>query len=200
MSTTALGAARFFIACAILGLTAVGCLAEPAPASALPVITVGREGCDFASIQEAIDHPTGVQVIRLIDPIHTEGGITVSRDVLIIGSGPEGTIIQAHNDAETSADRIFTVEEGASLVLDGITLRHGPPSECPKGGGAIVNYGTLWLIRCVLRDNRGQCGGALMNEGVFYAFDSMFLDNEATGGVDQTGVRARGSGGAIKNV
>lgn len=200
MPTRARLATWFLMVCTILGLTAVGCLAERDLAPVSPVITVGREGCDFASIQEAIDQSTGAHVIRLIDAIHTEGGITVSKDVLIVGNGPEGTIVQAHGDIEASTERVFLVEEGAFLTLNGLTLRHGHPSECPKGGGAIANYGTLWLIRCVLRDNRGQCGGALMNEGRFYAFDSMFLDNAATGGIDQTGARARGSGGAIKNV
>jgi len=166
----------------------------------LPVVTVGRAGCDFTSIQEAIDQSTGNPLIRLIDPVHTEGGIAVGKDVIIIGNGPALTIIQAHDDSEASTERIFRVEDGATLILDGVTLRHGHPTECPKGGGAIVNYGSLWLLRCILRDNRGQCGGALVNEGTFHAFDSMFLDNVATGGTEKGGGRARGSGGAIKNV
>jgi len=52
----------------------------------------------------------------------------------------------------------------------------------------------------VLRENQGQCGGAVLNEGTFYAYDTMFLDNEATSGLGRYGDRARGSGGAIKNV
>ena len=164
------------------------------------VMTVGENGCDFASLQEAIDAADKGCILRLVDPVHTEADIRVTNDVLLIGGGAEATILQAHAEAAASAGRIFLVEENGSLVLDGLTLRHGHPTVCPKGGGAIINRGTVWLLRCILRENRGQCGGAIVNEGTLYAFDSMFLDNEATGGHGKDGDRARGSGGALKNV
>ena len=165
-----------------------------------PVVYVGSVGCDFASIQEALDSTPAPRVIRLADPVHTEAGIRVCGDVCIVGSGPEGTILQAATNVEAASNRVFFVEKGGTLILSSVTLCHGRPTECPRGGGAILNRGSTWLFHDVLRDNWGQCGGAVVNEGRFYAFDCTFLGNMATGGRTDDGYRARGSGGALKNV
>ena len=165
-----------------------------------PIVDVGSVGCDFASIQEALDSTPAPRVVRLVDPVHTEAGIRVYGDAFIVGAGPEGTILQAATSVESASHRVFLVEEGGTLVLSGVTLRHGRPTECPRGGGAILNRGTTWLFRDVLQGNWGQCGGAVVNEGQFYAFDCTFLGNVATGGLTDDGYSARGSGGALKNV
>jgi len=165
-----------------------------------PIVDVGSVGCDFTSIQEALDSIPAPRVVRIVDPVHTEAGIRVCGDACIVGNGSEGTILQAATNVEAASSRVFLVEQGGTLVLSGVTLRHGRPTECPRGGGAILNRGTTWLFHDVLRDNGGQCGGAVVNEGQFYAFDCTFLGNMATGGRTDDGYAARGSGGALKNV
>jgi len=192
----------------VIGLaiaTAVGAAAQivpptpPRPVADAVEITVCRRGCDAASIQEAVDRASPGSIVRIVDPIHTECGVTVDKDLFISGAGSSGTIIQASESLDSSTDRLFWVNDGATVVFEDLTLQYGRPTDCPKGGGAILNYGMLWLERCVLRRNRGQCAGALLNDGFTTAIDCMFLDNHAAGGTTQIGMPARGSGGAIKN-
>ena len=165
------------------------------------VVTVGSGG-DFASIREAVAELPAGGVLRLADEVFTEGGIVLDRDLFLIGAGAGRTIVQASESLETAVDRVFTIGEGATVVLRDISMRHGhPQGECPRGGGAIANFGILWLDRCVVERNIGQCGGGLMNrDGDVYAYDCMFVENQSDGGLNMMGVQGMGSGGGIKNV
>jgi len=176
--------------------------ALPAPAEDAEVVTVGIADCDFVSLQEAVATVPSGSVLRLESEIFTEGGISLDKDLFIIGTGASATIVQASELLETATERVFTIETGATVVIQGITMRYGHPlGECSRGGGAIANFGDLWLDGCVLSDNIGQCGGALMNrDGNVSAFDCMFIRNESDGGVDMTGIQGLGSGGGIKNI
>jgi hypothetical protein len=174
----------------------------PAPTAEAIAVTVGPVGCDFVSIREAVEALPAGSVLRLAAHVFTQGQVVLDKDLFIIGAGPQETIIQSSESLETASERIFWIEAGTTVVIEGIALRHGHPiGECPRGGGAIANYGTLWLDRCILSDNIAQCGGAVMNRnGDLFAFDCMFIRNEASGGVTAAGSTAMGSGGGIKNV
>jgi len=188
----------------LFSITAFGQRASPLPpepAEAAIVASVGSVGCDFHSIREAAAAVPGGSVLRLAGETFTEGGIVLDKDLFIVGAGADETIVQASASLETATERAFFVEAGATVVIRGITMRYGHPmGDCPRGGGAIVNYGTLWLDRCILSDNVGQCGGALLNrDGNVSAFDCMFIRNESDGGADMRGLQGMGSGGGIKN-
>ena len=60
-------------------------------------VTVCAAGCDFMTVQDAIDDPDTIAgfVINITDAIHTEGGILVNKDLTIQGQGAENTIVQA---------------------------------------------------------------------------------------------------------
>jgi hypothetical protein len=196
-------------ACGIVGLllfsmTAFGQWTRPllpAPAEDAIVVTVGAVECDYTSIREAASAVPAGSVLRLAGETFTEGGIVLDKDLFIVGAGAGETIVEASASLETATERVFFVETGATVVIRDITMRHGHPmGDCPRGGGAIANYGSLWLDRCILSDNIGQCGGALLNrDGNVSAFDCMFIRNESDGGRDMTGVAGMGSGGGIKN-
>ena len=173
----------------------------PAPVEDAIVATIGSVGCDFTSIREAVAAVPGGSVLHLAGEMFTEGGIVLDKDLFIVGAGTAETIVQASASLETATERVFLIEAGAIVVIRDITMRHGHPmGDCPRGGGAIANYGNLWLDRCILSDNIGQCGGALLNrDGNVSAFDCMFIRNESDGGRDMTGVQGMGSGGGIKN-
>lgn len=196
--------------CAIVGLfvfstTAFGHWTRPSlpvpPAEGAIVATVGAVGCDFTSIREAAAIVPSGSILRLSSETFTEGGIVLDKDLFIVGAGAGETIVQASESLETASERVFLVEAGVTAVIQDITMRHGHPmGDCPRGGGAIANNGDLWLDRCILTDNIGQCGGALLNrDGNVSAFDCMFIRNESDGGRDMTGVQGMGSGGGIKN-
>ena len=183
----------------VIALPGRSSMPVPAPDSAS--VTVGPRGCDFPTVGQALAAVPAGSVLNLTGTVFTEAGIVLDKDVFIRGSANAGTIIQASGSLETSVDRVFLVSEGITVVLSDLTLRYGHPvGECPRSGGAIINYGTLWMERCILTDNAGQCAGGMENrEGSVYAFDCMILRNEATSGVTEDDDFSMGSGGGIKN-
>jgi predicted outer membrane repeat protein len=163
------------------------------------VITVCASGCDFATIQTAIDDAaTGAgDVIWIADAVHTEQGIEVCKDVTIQGQGAAYTIVQAHERPGKATDRVFHVAEGATVTIQALTIRHGSPTEGVRSGGGILNNGTLTMRYCVVRDNLSNCGGGILNvRGTLRMIDCTVRDNIADGkGPPGFGC---GSGGAIK--
>ena len=101
--------------------------ATPAPTTTpLPVYTpapadhtVCASGCDFTTIQSAIDsaNVTSGAIIEITDPIHTEAGIVINKDVTIRGLGADVTIVQAYETLEESPERVFSIPEGIQSLL-----------------------------------------------------------------------------------
>jgi hypothetical protein len=157
-------------------------------------------GCDFVTIQAAVDDadaPKGA-IIEVADPVHTEAGIVVGQgtEVTIRGLGAHETIVQAHETAEEAPERVFLVEEGATVVLERMTIRHGRPSREEECGGGIVNLGSLTLDQCVVSANRSNSGAGICTRGILTVINSSVSDNFADG-VGPSGY-ACGSGGGIK--
>ena len=200
---------------AFLALAAIGCgpslsptatpilpTATPKPPTATPLPandTVCAADCDFTTIQAAIDDastPNGA-IIEITDPIHTEAGIVVNKDVTIRGLGAANTIVQAHETPDEAPDRVFLVEEGAAAILEGMTIRHGKPSVEEHGGG-IMNHGTLTLKNCVVSDNTAIGGGGMCNNGALTLINSTVSNNTARD-TAPPGVFACGGGGGIRS-
>jgi len=175
--------------------------AAPLPSPDAPVFTVGTAGCDFRTIAAAVAASPAGGVLELVERLYTEGGLVIDRDLFVRGAHPQGTIVQAGTSLDTSTDRVASIAAGATVVLQDLTLRYGHPrGDCPRGGGALINYGTLWMARCTLCDSIGQCGGGLLNrDGDACLFDCAILRNEADGGFAETGLRGMGAGGGVKN-
>ncbi len=168
---------------------------EPEPIT----IRICAEGCEFTTIQAAIDDPgtSAHDVITVTDPVHTEAGVKVHKDVTIQGLGAGRTTVQAHARLEEAPDRVFYIPEGTAVTIKGKTIRHGHPHVYPQGGGAIANFGTLTVEKCVVRDNSANDGGGIFNHGTMTMLNSAVYDNlgdkEAPPGYEC------GSGGGIKN-
>jgi hypothetical protein len=148
------------------------------------VLTVCESGCDYTTIQAAIDDDSTIAdgIIEITDPIHTEGGILVNKDIIIQGQGAENTIVQAHTYAGEGNQRVFWIAAGTSATIRGITIRHGNPSEKPQSGGAIHNEGNLILRDCLIRDNQGSAGGGIFSDGTLTLDGCTVSHNTATGG------------------
>ena len=183
--------------------------ATPVPTDTPPApttVTVCASGCDFDQIQAAIDDPNIMpgSTVKVSDPIHTESEITINKDIIIQGQGADNTIVQAHEAAGEAADRVFFVREGASVVIRGMTIRHGNPDLEPKVlgirrcGGGIANTGTLTVEDVVITDNTASGGGGVINRGDITFVNTTISDNIANG-IEEAGYGC-GTGGGIKNV
>ncbi len=175
--------------------------ATPAPTNTPPgpvTVSVCAGGCNFASIQAAVDSVVAGSTIDVGDAVHTEAGINVSKDVIIQGQGAASTIVQAHEAAGEASERVFSIAEGATVVIRDMTIRHGKPSVEPESGGGIYNEGTLALEGCVVRDNVAKDGGGITNKGTLRAINCAISHNATTGnGLPGEGC---GSGGGIRDL
>ena len=164
-----------------------------------PSITVCLSGCDYTTVQAAIDSPGTADgdVIRIMDEIHTEAGIIVSKSVTIQGSTLERSIIQAHEKAGEAADRVFTVMEGVNAMIRDLIIQKGFPTQTPYTGGGILNYGDLTVENCLIRKNQAGDGGGIQNRGNLVIINSTISHNTADG-IGDPGMEC-GKGGGVVN-
>jgi hypothetical protein len=158
-------------------------------------------GCDFTTIQAAINDASTVagDVIYVTGEVHTEAGIVVHKDVTIWGQGIEHTIVQAREKGDKVTDRVFLIPEGATVTIKEMTIQYGDPTDEIRYGGGVLNQGTLTLSRCLVRNNRANCGGGVVSQGgalniVNSTISGNIADGKAPPGLDC------GSGGGIKLV
>lgn len=103
----------------------------------------------------------------------------------IIGDGPGETIIDAG-----SIDRIFHITKGATLILEGVTIRGGAVDGSDDGGAIRNDSGTVIIRNSVITKNRSNDdGGAINNDGSMTLINSTVSQNSAVN-----------NGGAIRNV
>lgn len=153
-------------------------------------------GCDFTTVQEAVDLAGDGAVIELRDAVHTEAGIVVRSAVTLRGLGPNVSILQGHQALSQAPERVLLVEEGASLTLEKLTIRHGRPSTQEVGGGGVMNLGTLTVKDCIISDNSGNDGAGIYSRGDLTVINTTVRDNLGDG-LAPSGFEC-GSGGGIK--
>jgi hypothetical protein len=170
--------------------------------AALKSITVCAAGCDFLLMQAAIDDAntqTGA-VIYLTDPVHTEAGIVVNKDVIIHGMGVNQTIVQAHDGAAKDApDRVFLIPPEVNVEIRAMTIQNGNPHDLLRYGGGVLNQGTLTLSHVLIRYNQADCGGGVVNQGGDLMIEYSTISSNKADGVAPPGLEC-GSGGGIKLV
>jgi parallel beta-helix repeat protein len=158
--------------------------------------------CDFISIQSAIDD-TDTQpgdVIFITDPIHSEAGIVVNKDVVIHGQGINQTIIQAHDgSAKNAPDRVFLVPPETTAEIRAMTIQNGNPHDLLRYGGGVLNQGTLTLSHVLIRYNLADCGGGVVNQGGTLNIEYSTISSNEADGIAPPGLEC-GSGGGIKLV
>ncbi len=179
--------------------------ATPVPTSTPPLlvtVSVCANGCDFKTIQAAVDdtHTVDGSTIDVTDAVHTEVDITVDKDVIIQGHGAANTIVQAHESVEAAAGRVFLVTDGASVTIRRMTIRHGNPPEHLRTGGGIYNdyFCALALRDSVVAHNVASDGAGISNRGTMTITNCIISDNVADG-IEEPGHQC-GNGGGIKAV
>jgi hypothetical protein len=173
----------------------------PTPTPLPATDTVCASGCDFTTIQAAIDYAAAADgaIIEITDPIHIEAGIVVNKNITVRGLGADGTIVQARETPGRGPDRVFSIEEGATVILKGLTIRYGKPAIRDEHGGGIMNDGTLTLENCVVTNNVADGGGGIWNRGALTIINSTISNNTAEGIVSPPSIRFWcGAGGGIK--
>lgn len=110
------------------------------------------------------------------------------RSARLEGAGAGRTILDGGG-----AGRVLMVEEGAQVVVRGITVTGGRlEAELERDGGGIWNAGDLTLERCEVTGNAAvDDGGGIRNDGTLTVSESTVRDNQAA--------RRGGVGGGIYN-
>lgn len=126
--------------------------------------TVCVSGCDFDSIQAAVDFAAPDDELALAGETFTET-VTVDKDLVIRGAGAESTIIQAAGSLAASTSRVITITGGVSATISGVTIRFGEADEMAEdNGGGILNNGSLLLqSSAVLSSTAGRGGGVYVD-------------------------------------
>lgn len=158
-----------------------------------------------ATIAYAHSQAANGDVILLAAGTYTENGISISKNVIISGAGVNNTIVQAHANADSASNRVFTINAGVSVAIDDITIRHGKIVDSWSKGGGILNNGALSIINCIVHSNVVEHdpfdefylvsqGGGIYNAGSLLVISST-LDNNTT-----SKNMSSGEGGGIYNL
>ena len=151
--------------CLVFMLLAGQALTIFAPEAYATTWTVCADGCDYTTIQAAIDNAIAGDTIQVNDAIHTESDIELDKSLTIQGNGPGSTIVQAHASPGAASDRVFKINDPVDVTLRDMTIRHGNKS---GSGGAIYHdySGILMLSHCTISSNSASGdGGAIRNRG-----------------------------------
>jgi len=111
------------------------------------------------------------------------GGIEISKDILLKGSGIGETMITGNGRSS-----VFTIRTGTEFFISDITITGGDAHR----GGAIYNAGTLRMYAVTLSSNRATDGGALFNSGYAELSNCIISNNNASmygGGIHNKGGR-----------
>ncbi len=149
--------------------------------------TVGASGQDFETVQEAINSLTVIDgdIIQVVDAVHTEFNIAVTKSLTITGINSETSTIQAAENRNSAEGRIFYVEAGITATIENLTITHGKSSVY---GGGIYNGGTLTIDNCVITDNEVETGnaeeshlggGGIYNAGMLSIYSTEISNNKS---------------------
>jgi predicted outer membrane repeat protein len=147
----------------------------PTPrAEGAATITVCASGCNYTTIQDAIDHAASGRTISIQEALHTEANIAVSKNLTIEGQGAANTAVDGG-----AAGSVFIISSGVTATLRDLTIQNGKASY----GAGVYNNGNLTVVDCVIQDNTAtNRGGGIYNESyaTLTATNSAFSGNAAT--------------------
>ena len=165
----------------------------------------GDGTCDArqCTLREAVNDPgsTGITFAAGLTGPLTLAAPGAGGGTLVIGhgltiTGPGGGLVVRRNAADP-AFRVLRVESGASATLTNLTIRNGRTA-LQGGGGGIVNYGSLTLIRCTVDHGSSTIGaGGIDDHGSLTLTNSSVADNEGAGVVQHNHGTLRVTGSTV---
>ena len=145
----------------------------------------GSSSSPWATLQHAIDNvasPSTANIIHVAGGTYTET-VSINRsftNLTISGAGAESTIIQAASTSSTASNRVFTIADGQTISLIGITIRYGKTPSNQHGGGVYNGTGALTVTNCSFIDNEAASfGGGIYNKGTAAVSNSTFSGNSS---------------------
>jgi hypothetical protein len=140
--------------------------------------TVCALGCEFTSIQAAIDGSSAGDTLLIGSEVFVEN-VVVTKDLTLIGAGAGSTVINGG-----AAATVVRVGPGITALISDLQITNGLALD----GGGVFNEGTLTLERVVVSGNAATDlasvadGGGIANEGSLTVLDSLVADNVADRG------------------
>jgi hypothetical protein len=132
-------------------------------------LNVCPSGCPFATIQAAMSAAQSGDMIA-VAPGTYPGGVTVSQNVTLVGSGTALTTIQGGGP-------VVLIPAGVTVSIKDITITGG--NVVGRGGG-IANYGTLSVKDVLVNANFASIsGGGIANFGSITVLSSVISGNQA---------------------
>lgn len=148
---------RFATAAAALALTAIAGTAAAAEYS------VCAAGCDFDSIQDAVDASSAWDVLNIEAETFAES-VYIDKDLVI--DADFGAVLEGDGTGPA-----LTVDFGVDVDIDGLKITGG------GGAAGVLNYGTLVLAGCWIYGHDALYG-AVLNAGDLYVVgDSAVMAN-----------------------
>ena len=140
-----------------------------------------REAIAVAASGDSITIPAGTYTLTL------GSQLVINKSLSLNGTGSGHTIIQAAANSGDAKHRVFNITSG-NVFISGVTIRLGKTSE--NGGGILNSTGAnLTLLSTVIRNNKADRGGGIVNTGTLTITNSIINDNDS-----------RAWGGGILNV
>jgi hypothetical protein len=178
---------RFWRGFVLLCVGVVCVLALPSPATA-ETWTVCSSGCDYTSIQVAIESANRGDTIELGAETFYEN-IIVHKGLTIRGAGPGLTIVDGSDGANVFYIGFDTWTQ-ETVVLSGMTIQNGSG----QGGGVRAgNLGRVTIDNCVIRDNEGEGIYTYPLDAYEDDEDDVVISNSLITGNTGGGVAASGS-------
>ncbi|MEI6197242.1 MAG: hypothetical protein WCS42_23245, partial [Verrucomicrobiota bacterium] len=188
---------RFFRSLAALAL--VGWLGMPAFSPAATLVVTNLASIGPGTLRWAVTNAQNGDVITFgVTGMITNGSLTISNNISIVGPGPSLLTITGNGSA-----RAFSINNGVTAAISGLTFTNCYAS---WDGGAIYNSGNLSLSNCLFAGcNSALCcvsginggpgfaggnGGAIYNGGILTAVNCQFLHNATCNG-------GKGAGGSV---
>jgi hypothetical protein len=120
-----------FIVASLAGLALSLTPVRPVQAATLTVCGIG---CDHTTIAAAIAAASAGDTISVMDAVHTEAGISVTKNLTIQGQGAASTTVDGGGSGP-----VFTVSGGVIATIQNMTISNGFAS---GGGDGEIGIGT----------------------------------------------------------
>jgi predicted outer membrane repeat protein len=145
------------------------------PAQAAHSLAVCPHGCEFKSIQAAIDAAMPADTIHIAPGTYVERLTFYDKQVALVGEDAATTIISGNN-----AGRVLSLYANSTLTITNITIRNGKVTD--NQGGGIYNDGVLVIDKSrIVNNSASVSGGGIANFGTLRISRSMIAGNASPG-------------------
>lgn len=169
------------LAAALLIIGGVGLRAASAA-----TLSVCNAGCQFSSVQDAVNAAAAAGDTISIGPGTYAGAIVIDKNVTVLGAGAAQTTIIPSAPQPDSDLGVVTVVDGVSVTISSLTI-----SGASAFSSGVYNAGALTFQFSVVSHNSGEVsGGGIHNAGALTVSQSTVKQNVSYfggGGIENDG-------------